>query len=221
MKIELKNISLKFEEKSPLFANINLTVEHGDFILIRGKSGIGKSSFLRLLNRLHEPTEGQIWIEGKPITDHQITSLRRRIGYLQQTPTMIAGSIEDNLNLPFHFKSGRQLNRPSQKILEQMLGNFLLTSIDLQSNAQNLSVGEKQRIALIRTFLSEPEIILCDEPTSALDSESQKIVENAIEQINVEKKTTVLLVTHLDFIPKRAIVKKFTLNQDSIIGEEK
>ena len=221
MKIELKNISLKFEEKSPLFANINLTVEHGDFILIRGKSGIGKSSFLRLLNRLHEPTEGQIWIEGKPITDHQITSLRRRIGYLQQTPTMIAGSIEDNLNLPFHFKSGRQLNRPSQKILEQMLGNFLLTSIDLQSNAQNLSVGEKQRIALIRTFLSEPEIILCDEPTSALDSESQKIVENAIEQINVEKKTTVLLVTHLDFIPKRAIVKKFTLNQDSIMGEEK
>ena len=131
---------------------------------------------------------------------------------------MIAGSIEDNLNLPFHFKSGRQLNRPSQKILEQMLGNFLLTSIDLQSNAQNLSVGEKQRIALIRTFLSEPEIILCDEPTSALDSESQKIVENAIEQINVEKKTTVLLVTHLDFIPKRAIVKKFTLNQDSIMG---
>tara|TARA_B100000470_G_C19717572_1_gene358408 strand:- start:646 stop:954 length:309 start_codon:yes stop_codon:yes gene_type:complete len=102
-----------------------------------------------------------------------------------------------------------------------MLGNFLLTSIDLQSNAQNLSVGEKQRIALIRTFLSEPEIILCDEPTSALDSESQKIVENAIEQINVEKKTTVLLVTHLDFIPKRAIVKKFTLNQDSIMGEEK
>ncbi|MEC7868631.1 MAG: ATP-binding cassette domain-containing protein [Candidatus Poribacteria bacterium] len=221
MKIELKNISLKFEEKSPLFTNINLTIEHGDFILIRGKSGIGKSSFLRLLNRLHEPTEGQIWIEGKPITDHQITSLRRRIGYLQQTPTMIAGSIEDNLNLPFHFKSGRQLNRPSQKILEQMLENFLLTSIDLQSNAQNLSVGEKQRIALIRTFLSEPEIILCDEPTSALDSESQKIVENAIEQINVEKKTTVLLVTHLDFIPKRAIVKKFTLNQDSIIGEEK
>ena len=221
MKIELKNISLKFEEKSPLFANINLTVEHGDFILIRGKSGIGKSSFLRLLNRLHEPTEGQIWIDNKPITDHQITSLRRRIGYLQQTPTMIAGSIEDNLNLPFHFKSGRQLNRPSQKILEQMLGNFLLTSIDLQSNAQNLSVGEKQRIALIRTFLSEPEIILCDEPTSALDSESQKIVENAIEQINVEKKTTVLLVTHLDFIPKRAIVKKFTLNQDSIIGGEK
>ena len=221
MKIELKNISLKFEEKSPLFANINLTVEHGDFILIRGKSGIGKSSFLRLLNRLHEPTEGQIWIDNKPITDHQITSLRRRIGYLQQTPTMIAGSIEDNLNLPFHFKSGRQLNRPSQKILEQMLENFLLTSIDLQSNAQNLSVGEKQRIALIRTFLSEPEIILCDEPTSALDSESQKIVENAIEQINVEKKTTVLLVTHLDFIPKRAIVKKFTLNQDSIIGEEK
>ena len=219
MKIDLKNISLKFEEKSPLFANINLTVEHGDFILIRGKSGIGKSSFLRLLNRLHEPTEGQIWIDNKPITDHQITSLRRRIGYLQQTPTMIAGSIEDNLNL--HFKSGRQLNRPSQKILEQMLGNFLLTSIDLQSNAQNLSVGEKQRIALIRTFLSEPEIILCDEPTSALDSESQKIVENAIEQINVEKKTTVLLVTHLDFIPKRAIVKKFTLNQDSIMGEEK
>lgn len=217
MKTELKSISLRFEENPPLFKNINLTVEHGDFILIRGKSGIGKSSFLRLLNRLHEPTEGQIWIDDKPITDHQITSLRCRIGYLQQTPTMIEGSIEDNLNLPFHFKSSRQLERPSRQNFEHMLRNFLLKNIDLQNDAQNLSVGEKQRIALIRTFLSEPEIILCDEPTSALDSESKQIVEDAIEQINVEKKTTVFLVTHLDFIPKRAVVRKFTLSQDGII----
>ena len=220
MKIELKNISLKFKEKSPLFQNINLTIEHGDFILIQGKSGIGKSSFLRLLNRLHEPTTGQIWIDDKPITDHQITNLRRRIGYLQQTPIMVKGSIEDNLKLPFHFKSSRKLKQPSKRQLEQTLRNFLLTNINLQSNAQNLSLGEKQRIALIRTLLSEPEIILCDEPTSALDSDSQQIVGNALEQTNVEKETTVLLVTHLDFIPKRTTVKKITLNQDNTIEEE-
>ena len=104
--------------------------------------------------------------------------------------------------------------------MEQTLRNFLLTNINLQSNAQNLSVGEKQRIALIRTLLSEPEIILCDEPTSALDSDSQKIVGNALEQTNVEKETTVLLVTHLDFTPQRTTVKKITLNQDNTIEEE-
>ena len=96
---------MQHDGKPLLFQGINLVVETGEFILVQGASGVGKSSLLRLMNRLQDTTSGEILIDGKPIATYEVTSLRRKIGYVQQTPIMIPGSIEDNFDFPFQFHS--------------------------------------------------------------------------------------------------------------------
>ena len=216
MHIELKNVTLQYDEKTPTFQGIDLKVETGDFILIQGASGIGKSSLLRLLNRLQEPTGGEIRIDGKPIAEFDVTTLRRKIGYVQQLPVIIDGSVEDNLNLSFRFRSARSQTKPRTEVIRQFMDDFLLQEVRLADDAQKLSVGQKQRIALIRMLLLQPEVLLCDEPTSALDAESKEIVESWIERINIEKGIGVILVTHLDFVPKQVKARKFLLQENGL-----
>ena len=216
MRIELKNVTLQYDEKTPTFQGIDLNVETGDFILIQGASGIGKSSLLRLLNRLQEPTAGEIRIDGKPIAEFDVTTLRRKIGYVQQLPVIIDGSVEDNFNLSFRFRSARSQTKPRTETIRQFMDDFLLQEVRLADDAQKLSVGQKQRISLIRMLLLQPEVLLCDEPTSALDAESKEIVESWIERINIEKGIGVILVTHLDFVPKQVKAKKFLLQENGL-----
>ena len=216
MRIELKNVTLQYDEKTPTFQGIDLNVETGDFILIQGASGIGKSSLLRLLNRLQEPTAGEIRIDGKPIAEFDVTTLRRKIGYVQQLPVIIDGSVEDNFNLSFRFRSARSQTKPRTEVIRHFMDDFLLQEVGLADDEQKLSVGQKQRISLIRMLLLQPEVLLCDEPTSALDAESKEIVESWIERINIEKGIVVILVTHLDFVPKQVKARKFLLQENGL-----
>ena len=195
--LSLNSLTLAFDSKT-LFSDVSLTINQGDFAVIRGASGSGKSSFLRLLNRLNEPSSGSIAYDGTPLTNIEVTGYRRRVGYVQQTPILISGTVFENLTLPFKFKAADRPT-PDRSQLEADLESFNLDDVKLDDTADNLSVGQKQRIALIRTMLTEPEIILGDEPTSALDPESRTIVEDRLRQINREQKTTVILVTHLEF----------------------
>ena len=216
MKLELKNVSLQHDGKLPLFQGINLVVEKGEFILVQGASGIGKSSLLRLMNRLQEATAGEILIDGQPIAKHEVTSLRRKIGYVQQTPIMIPGSVDDNLDFPFRFHSTGAQKPPGTTEKQKWMDTFLIKGVKLNDDAMKLSVGQKQRIALIRTLLVKPNILLCDEPTSALDQQSKEIVEDSLERLNVEHEISIILVTHLDFTLNRAKSRRFLLQPDRL-----
>ncbi len=198
MRIELRDISLTYPGGSTVFQDVGLVVEPGEFLIIQGASGTGKSSLLRLMNRLHEPTGGDIRIDGEPIADLDVTELRRRMGYVQQTPAMIEGSVEENLALSFRFRSSKTRRPPTSDELRGRMAEFLLEHVNITDDADPLSVGEKQRVALIRALLTGPEVLLCDEPTSALDADSRRIVEGALERLNAEEGMTVVLVTHLD-----------------------
>lgn len=167
-----------------------------------------------MINRLHEPTSGEILIDDQPIQNLEITDLRRKICYLQQTPTMIDLSVEENLLFPFRFKSISDLLKPDRSELEKLLDTFLLKQIKLDDMAINLSIGEQQRLALIRALIVEPKILLCDEPTAALDPTSKEIVENAIEQLNFENGITIFLVSHGDYVPKSVDPKILQLGGD-------
>jgi putative ABC transport system ATP-binding protein len=112
---------------------------------------------------------------------------------------VIDGSIRDNLLLPFNFKNNRDLARPDDERLEVLLDNFMLKDVGLGDNAHNLSVGQLQRLCLIRALLLSPEILLLDEPTSALDEESGKIVESISERLCQESGLTVVIVSHRGF----------------------
>jgi len=209
MEIILTDITLAFDDKT-LFTNVDLTIAQGDFIVIRGASGSGKSSFLRLLNRLAEPTTGTLFVDGEQIGSTEVTHYRRRVGYVQQTPVLISGTVAENLLLPFGYKSSTTAV-PDRGQLDEHLNDFNLTDVKLDDPADKLSIGQKQRIALIRTVLTQPDIILGDEPTSALDPESRTIVEDRFRAINRDRKTTVVLVTHLEFDAGDTDARHFTI----------
>ena len=216
MHIEMKSVALKYGEKDMMFEDVNLTISGGEFLLIQGASGTGKSSLLRLLNRLQEPTTGEILVDDKKISDWDVMGLRRSIGYVQQTPIMNAGTVRENLVLPFQYKSAQGEAALDDGDLEKWMDEFLLSGVTLGDKAEELSVGQKQRVALIRTMLTEPAIVLCDEPTSALDPDSKGIVEGWLERINIEQGVGVVLVTHIDFEPQNVTPRRFVLSRDGL-----
>ena len=204
MRIELQNVTLRYpdqtsgrpQDKQPLFSNLNVLFASGDFAIVRGPSGSGKSSLLRLFNRLQEPTAGRITIDGRPIATLPATQLRRRIGYVQQTPVMVRGTVRDNLLFPFQFAAAGNATAPTSATLRDRLHACALDAVSLDADATVLSVGQKQRIALIRSLFAAPEFLLCDEPTSALDPESAQWVERELKRHNRDRQLGIIAVTH-------------------------
>ena len=155
---------------------------------ILGPSGSGKSSLLRLFNRLDEPSGGRIIFKGKDYQNYSACELRRRVGYLFQIPHLFRGTVRDNLL----FANPGLTDRQIQKLFSQARVDRKLNDI----NIGNLSVGEKQRVALARLLAIDPEIILLDEPTSALDPANTEAIENLINCLIDEKRLTAIVVTH-------------------------
>jgi putative ABC transport system ATP-binding protein len=202
MKLQLQNLSLQYNNKASLFQNVNLTIESGDFVIIKGPSGSGKSSLLRLINRLQEPTGGTLLIDDKTLTDYDVTQIRRRIGYVQQTPVVFDDTVRNNLLLPFTYKTASEITKPNDTVLQEKLTAYLLKDISLDDRALELSVGQKQRLALIRTLLVNPE--------------SRTIVERELEHINQTAQVTIILVTHIDFSTQEITPKTYTLTPNGL-----
>ncbi len=203
MLLEAKNLSWAPANGAGGLHNVSFTLDRGGLVLVRGPSGGGKTSLLRLLVRLNAPTGGDVLFEGRSIAEYDPARLRRKIGLLPQTPVVVDGSVRDNLLLPFGFAANRDAAPPSDADLDKRLGETLLSGISLNDPAANLSVGQKQRLCLLRTLLLCPDILLLDEPVSALDATSKQVVEDMIETRNLEEGVAVMLVTHADFRPKR------------------
>ena len=194
--IECSGVTFGFPGQKPLFSRVSLSIEKGVFYLIQGPSGVGKSTFLRLLNRLEEPLSGEIRFKGKPLAAYSPPALRRALLYVQQTPSAVDGSVEENLLLPFAFKSNVHLKKPRPEKMATLLKKVHLDQVDMKEHARTLSVGQLQRLCLVRGLLLDPEVLLLDEPTSALDRESATAVTALLAQLNLESHLTVLSVAH-------------------------
>ena len=199
--LEIDRLSFSYLPSKVIFANVSAGVGKSSFTLIRGASGSGKSTLLRLLCRLEQPDSGEIRYGGMPIQSIDPPQLRCKVCYVQQTPTLIDGTVKDNLLLPFAFKLNRNLQRPSDNLLSDRLKQFHLHDIDLEQPASDLSVGQKQRVCLLRAMLLGPDVLLLDEPTSALDSESESMVLDLTETLNRQDGVSILMVTHEDYRP--------------------
>nr|MBN2278284.1 ATP-binding cassette domain-containing protein [candidate division Zixibacteria bacterium] len=160
----------------------------GGIYNIVGPSGAGKSSLLRLLNRLDESTSGEIRFKEKPIQSYPPVELRRKVAMLFQTPYLFPGTILENL----------KYCRPDRGDFDFLdhLNRVSLKPEVAEKDAGDLSVGEKQRVALARSLMLEPEVILLDEPTSALDPTSSKKIEELILRLSRELSLTTITVTH-------------------------
>jgi putative ABC transport system ATP-binding protein len=174
-----------------LVDDISIQVEKGNIVAIVGPSGAGKSSFLRLLNRLDEPTAGTVWLEGIDYRTIPPQELRRRVGMLMQSPYLFSGTVADNI----HFGPRQRGEELPPETVEQLLERVGMAGY-ADRDVSNLSGGEAQRVSLARTLANSPEVLLLDEPTSALDEATQRGVEDLICSIIHQQALTCLIVTH-------------------------
>lgn len=197
--LSCRNLTFAYGGGRTILENANAEFAPGSFNHIRGASGSGKSTFLRLLNRLEEPDAGAVLFRGKPLPDHSPPALRRSIGYIQQTPTLLPGTVLENITFPFRFRINRDLAAPDEQQIIGLMEEFGIANIRLSEQALDLSGGQKQRVCLLRSLLLDPEVLLLDEPVSALDADSSRAVQSAIVKLNRQRGITVLLASHQPF----------------------
>lgn len=208
--IEFQNVSYKGGDKT-ILENISVGIEVGDYFSIVGPSGSGKSTFLKLCCHLISPAEGKILLNGTDMMLQDPVELRRKISYCFQTPVLFGDTVKENLNYPYSIRN-QSLDLERVKAL---FHTFNLSMDFLKHEVKNLSGGEKQRIALIRTLLFKPEVLLLDEVTSALDTDNTLIVEKGIEVLN-QQGITVLWVTHNPAQSRKYAKKLLTIESGKI-----
>ena len=195
------NVSFAYKKSRGELHNIPLQCAQGSYTLIVGPSGSGKSTLFRLLVRLEEPDSGTIYFQGKPLMSYSPMHLRRKVMLLPQSPSLFPGSIRETLCLPWTFAANSGGKAPDDARLMIWMERLRLTGIPLDEKATNLSVGQQQRLCLIRGLLLEPAIMLLDEPTSALDAESRRIVLELVQEMHQVHGMTIVQIDHSGYVP--------------------
>lgn len=221
--IKLENVSKAYSTGIPALNDVNLSIEEGEFVFVVGESGSGKSTFIRLLLKELEPTDGTIEINGQRIGNlkrKQIPKLRRNIGVVFQDFRLLK---DRNVyeNVAFAQRVVGTSTKTMKSRVPQMLSMVGLAA-KYKSLPRQLSGGEQQRVAIARALVNEPKILLADEPTGNLDENNAWEIMKLLEEIN-ERGTTVVVVTHnLDIVKamkKRVItMKKGVVVSDEIMG---
>lgn len=178
-----------------LLAEISCTFAAGRISALIGPSASGKSSLLRLLNRLDEPTSGRILLAGSDIRQLAPQQLRRRVGLVLQKAYLFDETVLDNLRRPFGYWQ-QPVPAADDARLRHCLEQVQLAPQVLTRPARQLSGGEQQRVSLARTLLGEPEVLLLDEPTSALDRPMADRLALMLRQLCRARQLALVLVTH-------------------------
>jgi putative ABC transport system ATP-binding protein len=183
--------ALPLPESRVLLRDISFTLEQGEVLAVVGPSGSGKSTLLRLLNRLDEPTSGEVFLKNLDTKTIPPRELRRRIGMVMQRAYLFPGTVAENLA---YGPVQHNQNMTADEI------NSLLEQVSLagysERNALTLSGGEAQRVAIIRALANQPEVLLLDEPTSALDEAARRGIETLLESLVRQRHLTCVWVTH-------------------------
>lgn len=194
--LEFRNVSFSYGEGENILSNMNFSIARGETIGLIGPSGAGKTSVADLLLRLFKPNEGEILIDGKPITTISTKSWRHRVGYVAQDVFLLNASIEDNIRFYRPDLSKEAIIAATQQanIYDFILG--LPEGFDTLTGDRGvmLSGGQRQRIALARALAGKPVLLILDEATSALDSASEKLIQESIRSLHGS--VTVFIIAH-------------------------
>lgn len=174
-----------------LLQDISFTVAAGRILAVIGPSGAGKSTLLSLLDRLADPTQGKIYLDGVNIASLDVIELRRRVGMVFQRPTLFPGTVATNIAYGPHLR-GLGLDRPA----EEYLAEVGLPVEFAPKPVEHLSGGEQQRVALARALANGPEVLLLDEPTASLDKGAAHQVEELITRVCRRRGLTAVWVSH-------------------------
>lgn len=189
--LEARHLSRQVKGDKLVVNDVSLAVRRGETLAITGPSGSGKSSLLRLLNRLDEPSGGTVFLDGKDYKTLPPRDLRRRVGMVMQSASLFPGTVADNIA----FGPQSRGEKVDPQHIAELLEKVQLPGYE-QRDISTLSGGEAQRVSLARTLMNEPEILLLDEPTSALDETTRKEIENLLKSVMDARQLTNIIVTH-------------------------
>lgn len=194
--IEFHEVSFTLPDGKTLLSNLNLQVHEGETLVLLGRSGSGKTTTMKLINRLIDPTAGEVRVEQKPTTDWDPIRLRRRIGYVIQEIGLFPHlTVEENIGIVPRLEGWAP-----ERVRERARALLSLVGLDADRFAERfpreLSGGQRQRIGVARALAADPPIILLDEPFGALDPITRREIQREFKSLQRELKKTMIFVTH-------------------------
>lgn len=201
-KVEFQDVSFRYKEDHQyVLKNLSLEMQAGEFIALVGASGVGKTTLCSLIPRFYDVTAGKILLDGQDIRDVTLRSLRGNIGIVQQDVYLFAGSVADNIRYGKLDASRQEIMNAAKQAHAH---NFIMAlpdgyDTDIGQRGVKLSGGQKQRLSIARVFLKNPRVLIFDEATSALDNESEKAVQDSLEQL-ANNRTTLVIAHRLSTI---------------------
>lgn len=214
--IEFRDVHFRYPTRpeQPVLRGLNLTVKPGQYVALVGPSGCGKSTTIALLERFYDPLVGGVYVDGKEISSLNINNYRSFLALVSQEPTLYQGTIRENVLLGADRPDGEVTDEMIEHVCrEANIYDFIISLPDgfntvVGSKGSMLSGGQKQRIAIARALLRDPKVLLLDEATSALDSESEHVVQAALDAA-ARGRTTIAVAHRLSTIQKADVIYVF------------
>jgi len=193
--IEIKNLNFSYDDNTPVFTKLNLTIPTGQFITILGHNGSGKSTLSKLLTGLTKPKDGTIHINGAALTEENLQELRKNISIVFQNPNsqLVASTVEDDI--AFGLETRQIAPDDMQKIVKKYINKVGLKGLE-KREPHHLSGGQKQRVAIAGALATGTNILIFDEATSMLDPAGREEITKLIKEIATSKNKTILNITH-------------------------
>lgn len=200
-RIEFKDIGFSYKEGEKVLDNVNLKFEQGHSIALVGETGSGKSTIVNLICRFYEPTTGQILIDDKDMRDRSQAWLHNNIGYVLQTPHLFSGTVKDNIKYGNLTATDEEVIKAAQYVNAH---DFIMTldkgyDSEVGEGGSMLSTGQKQLISFARAIISNPRIFVLDEATSSIDTESEMLIQKALQKV-LEGRTSFIIAHRLSTI---------------------
>ncbi len=218
--IDFNSVSKVYDNDVRALNNVSLHVDKGEFVFIVGSSGAGKSTFLKMIMREEVPTSGYITVDGENLNElkaRKVPYYRRKLGIVFQDFRLIQSkTVYENVAFAMHVIGA------SQKDISRRVA-YALSLVGLSQKAKclpsQLSGGEQQRVALARALVNDADIIVADEPTGNIDPEMSRDIVDLLDQINKNKKTTIIMVTHEVDLIKTYDKRIVTIKNGSVISD--